>query len=400
MKPAFYPTSSESRLELLDIFRGVALCGIFFVNLEIMHCVFANQKEYLSQFNALPDRIAYRLMQLFFYSKFFPIFSMLFGLGISMQVIKHKEAGNFDSAFIFRRMSVLFILGIAHIVFLWSGDVLHIYAVLGLLTLLFLRVKEEILIFAGLAFLVFPIYDVLLEKIFSALGFDPAGYLVAYPYEEIVHIIRHGNFLERVRFNVFEYISNIRLTLGFFTPLAFSMVLLGVYLGKKKVFLSIPTFVNRIKIQMLTAAIITNSYRLLYIFYLPGTTVFSTYSPVFLQLILITDVFFGLFYLWTIAFLYMRSSFFAKLFRPFSYVGRMALSNYLLQSGIGLLLFSGFGLYERLSPSVAFLIPIATGVFQIVVSKIWLNHFEFGPAEWIWRCLSYKKISAFIPKRN
>jgi uncharacterized protein len=402
MKPTFSPVTPDYRLELLDVLRGSAICGIFFVNIEIMHCVFVNQGEYLSQFNDFPDRLTYRLMQLFFYSKFFPIFSLLFGLGISMQVLKQKESGRFTPAFFFRRTGFLFIIGSVHVIFLWSGDVLHIYALLGLMTFFLLKMKKSFLILIGLCLLVFPIYDVLLEKLFSGMGFNPSSYLAAYPSEEIIQVIRHGSYWERIHFNIVEYISNLPLLLGFFTPLAFSMFLLGIYLGKIKVHSSINGYVEGIKRSMIIAAIAINFYRIIFIFFLPDTAIFSAYRPVFLQLILITDIFFGIFYLWGIAWLYARRSSFAKLIKPLAYIGRMALSNYLLQSVFGFVLFSslGFGLYERLTPAVVFLIPIGTVAIQALLSRWWLAYFHFGPVEWVWRCLSYGKFFPIAMKNN
>lgn len=72
----------------------------------------------------------------------------------------------------------------------------------------------------------------------------------------------------------------------------------------------------------------------------------------------------------------------------------MALSNYILQSVVGLFLFSsvGFGMYERFSPSSTLGIAVLVFLFQIVLSGIWLSFFRFGPLEWVWRCLTYKKI--------
>ena len=100
----------------------------------------------------------------------------------------------------------------------------------------------------------------------------------------------------------------------------------------------------------------------------------------------------GLFYLWIIGWLWYNTKW-KSILSPLKYAGRMALTNYIMQSLIGLILFSsiGFGLYETISPSGALMTAIVTFIFQIIFSKIWLTYFRFGPLEWIWRCMTYKE---------
>ncbi|MGB3776233.1 MAG: DUF418 domain-containing protein [Leeuwenhoekiella sp.] len=109
----------------------------------------------------------------------------------------------------------------------------------------------------------------------------------------------------------------------------------------------------------------------------------------------ISDVIMGIFYLWVLGMVWYFTSW-KKLLSPLKYVGRMALTNYILQSVIGLFLFSsvGFGMYEGFGPSATFGVAIMVFLLQIVWSKIWLDYFRFGPLEWIWRCLTYKKYFA------
>lgn len=82
------PTKPKKRIDLLDIFRGFAILGIFVVNITIMNSTFLNQDEFAQQWTSNIDLISEKILQLFFYTKFFPIFSLLFGLGISMQALK------------------------------------------------------------------------------------------------------------------------------------------------------------------------------------------------------------------------------------------------------------------------------------------------------------------------
>lgn len=111
------PTIPKSRIEVLDVYRGFAVFGIFVVNSVIMHSTFVNQDAYLAQFTSWYDRGTQQFLQLFFYTKFFPIFSLLFGLGIAMQLLKRRQEHQPVLGFLGRRMGFLFLFGAAHIIF-------------------------------------------------------------------------------------------------------------------------------------------------------------------------------------------------------------------------------------------------------------------------------------------
>lgn len=163
------PTSSSQRIELLDVYRGFAIFGIFVVNIVIMHSTFLNQDEFNLQWTSTIDLITDKVLHLFFYTKFFPIFSLLFGLGISMQALKMWEQKKLSFSFFFRRMFILFLIGVCHVVFLWSGDVLNIYAILGLLVTFFIKRSNTFILASALIVLLFPFYDQLLSS-FSNLS--------------------------------------------------------------------------------------------------------------------------------------------------------------------------------------------------------------------------------------
>lgn len=233
------PANKSERIDMLDIFRGFAVFGIFVVNIEIMNCTFFNQGEFSGQWTSTLDQVSVRILQLFFYSKFFPIFSFLFGLGISMQALKKIEENKDSSIFFFRRMFGLFIIGTLHIVLLWSGDVLHLYALLGLLTVVLLKWTNRMLLLSSLALLLFPFYDQVAEHIFTAIGFNPGSFMEGYTSQEVTHIIKNGSYLAGMKLRAMEYLSNIPVLFVFLAPVALSMFLLGLYFGKKKLVYSI-----------------------------------------------------------------------------------------------------------------------------------------------------------------
>ena len=389
------PTDAQKRIDLLDILRGFAVFGIFVVNIEIMNCVFLNQDAFSGQWTSGIDRLSVRIMQLFFYSKFFPIFSFLFGVGISMQALRRMEKGVSSSGFFIRRMGFLFLIGVLHVLLLWSGDVLHLYALLGLMTALLLKRSSKFILAAAVFLLLFPFYEELSGFIFERIGFQPESFLAAYSSQEIIDTIRSGSYVEGVLFRLREWVTNIPLLFVFLAPVALAMFLLGLYFGKKQIFLSIDEFINKTKKPALAIALFTTAYRLFFLFVLLNMNIMSDQAlrPVFLKFMYLSDVVTGLLYLWLIAWLW-KFPVWKKLLAPLQYVGRMALTNYIMHSLIGLILFSsvGFQRYETLSPAETLITATLVFCFQLIFSNLWLSYFYYGPLEWLWRCFSYKKL--------
>ncbi len=388
-------TKEKKRIDLLDIYRGFAIFGIFVVNIIIMNSTFLNQDEFAKQWTSTIDQISEKVVQLFFYTKFFPIFSLLFGLGISMQALKFFDENKLSFSFFGRRMLILFFFGIFHIIFLWSGDVLNLYAIIGLFTTLMIKRSNKLILMLSVLFIFFPFYNHFFEFLFNILNFQPEIYLKNYTGETVNQIIKNGTYLEGMKLRLLEYLSNIPMLFGFLAPVAISMFLLGLYLGKNKIYNSLESFIQRIKKPMLLITIITNIYRITFLFVLVNREIFKleNYREIFIKIMVLSDVAMGLFYLWVIGWIYYNATW-KNVLLPLKYVGRMALTNYIIQSIIGLILFSsiGFKLYETLSPSEAFMTAILVFIFQVIFSKIWLKHFKFGPLEWIWRCLTYKEL--------
>ena len=388
-------TTTSKRIELLDVYRGFAILGIFVVNIVIMNSTFLNQDEFAKQWTSNVDIAVQKVLQLFFYTKFFPIFSLLFGLGISMQAMKLSEKGKLSKAFFFRRMFFLFVFGVLHIVFLWSGDVLNMYALLGLLTVFFISKSNRLILGLSVFFLLFPFYDFLFEQLFMLLGYDPEIFLKEYTGESVNQIITNGTYLEGIQLRILEYFSNLPMLIGFLAPIALSMFLLGMYLGKNKIYESLDVFILKIKKPVLIVTVLSNVYRILFLYVIVKLDVYkiAIARQLFIKLMVVSDVIMGLFYLWIIGWLWYNTSI-KSIFKPLKYVGKMALTNYIMQSFIGLILFSsiGFGLYETMSPFQTFIAAISVFIFQVIVSKVWLTYFQFGPLEWLWRCLTYKKL--------
>ncbi|MBL7472577.1 DUF418 domain-containing protein [Robertkochia sediminum] len=395
-------TPTQQRIEPLDVFRGFAIYGIFVVNIVIMNSTFLNQDEFAKQWTSGIDQLAERILQLFFYTKFFPIFSLLFGLGIAMQTINRSEKGNPDRWFLPRRMFLLFIFGLLHIVLFWSGDVVHLYALLGFPLVCFIKCSNKTLLLLSLGLLLFPFYDQLLQQLFSLLQFHPEVILKDQTGATVHHIITQGSYFEGMVLRLKEYVFNIPMLYGFLAPIAMAMFLLGVYLGKNKIYNTLHEFIDRIKKPAIALAVISNVYRLFFLFVLTDTAMYRTamLRTLFIKVMVVSDVIMGLFYLWLLGWLWYNTTW-KKILSPLKYAGRMALTHYIGQSVIGLFLFSsvGLGLYESFSPSKTLLLATLVFALQVIFSKIWLSYFKYGPLEWIWRCLSYQKVFALKKER-
>ncbi len=389
------PTQRHRRIDLLDVYRGFAILGIFVVNIVIMNSTFLNQDEFAKQWTSNIDQISERILQLFFYTKFFPIFSLLFGLGISMQAMKLRKNNRLNFVFFGRRMFILFLIGVFHIVFIWSGDVLNLYAILGLLVTFFIKRSNKLLLSLSLFFLIFPFYDQVFAFVYDLINYTPGSYLTNYDGAEVHRVISEGSYLEGVKLRLLEYMENIPMLFGFLGPVALSMFLLGLYLGKNKLYLDLDSFIERIKYPAIVFAVISNLYRVAFLYFLPEYEIYSneSFRPFFIKLMVVSDVLMGLFYLWIIGWLWFNSKI-KFLLRPLKYAGKMALTNYIMQSVIGLFLFSsiGLGLYESLSPFETLVTAFTIFFIQLVYSRVWLKYFRFGPLEWIWRCFTYKKL--------
>ena len=218
----------------------------------------------------------------------------------------------------------------------------------------------------------------------------------------MIRIIREGSYREGIQFRLVEYFSNVPLLYTFLAPLAFSMSLLGLYFGKRQFLYSVNWFVDRLAKPMLIIAVLTNIYRILFLFVFPGNVHFNEILiPVAFKLMFLSDVAMGLFYLWLLAWL-IRYPRWRRILSPLRYVGQMALTNYIMQSLIGVIIFAsmGFKLYETLSPTQTLLAAVGVFCFQVLFSRLWLARFRFGPLEWLWRCFSYQRILPIKRKKH
>lgn len=388
------PTPKSDRINELDIFRGFAILGIFMVNILVMNVSFAYRGEWEAEQTGWLQRGSFFVLETVFYSKFFTIFSFLFGAGVALQIQRAKQKGNYSNTFFLRRFVTLFLFGIMHILFIWSGDILHLYGMLGLLLLLFFRGSAKVLLWSATVVFFFPFYTIIFEQIVEWLSFDYSVPLASLSREDIFELKHHGSYLSGIILRLKEYAFAMGLIYSGITPIALTMMLLGGYVVKMGWLENIYNRLIKIRPYLLGALVILMIYRFILLYWIspsfeiPFGSTLSITLTIFFQL---SDIVISFTLLWLIGYLWNKGVF-KQLLSPLQYVGRMALSNYISQSVIGYLIMRTFNGYEYFSAFGCIILVLGVYSIQIILSKLWLAKFMFGPLEWLWRCISYMKL--------
>ena len=384
------PTTERQRHVILDALRGLALMGIALANFpEFGLWTFLSSKEQMAMPTASVDEIARFLEYLLVDGKFYTIFSLLFGIGFSLILARHGRR------LFIRRMLVLVCIGFLHLMFIWSGDILLLYAIGGLLLTLFVGLNDKGLLVIALSLILIPVgLDALTEfwgvdfagpfyqqwwRVAEAQGINEDNFASwlrdAHSYQEMFAFLLQGA-CERM----WEFVEGHRL------PKVVGLFILGYLVGKHRLYARLqdlplkrlfwPLLLLALPLSMLYAWSATNGHPW-------GRTVHSL-------LYAVSVIPMAVVYIIGVCLAYLRHPN-AVAFRCLAAPGRMALTNYISQSLIGVLLFYGVGFGLGTSFGLIHIELAALTVFllQIVLSLLWLRHFRFGPLEWLWRLLTY-----------
>lgn len=392
---------SNSRAAVLDGLRGFALLGIVIINSMTIFAVPGAIPDFSFPLPAV-DRLLQDAVLLLVESKFFTLFSLLFGIGFAIQL---NSAERQNAAFlprISRRFAALFVFGCLHIAFFWDGDILLIYAVTGLLLVAMRRISDRAIRRWVVSLLAVPGALVLAIFIFSIVGrFDSnLNTLLAGTDREIAQSFSNlvasqpaifASFMDAIPLRISSYSEVLPLLMSRI-PTVLAMFLIGLYVGRKKIYLDLESWVPVLRKW--------RSVGLGFGFGLASAVLISTKTlPATSALVaLIEDQYIvgplaaiGL--ACGFALLYLRAAK-SKTFEAFARVGRMALTNYLMQSVVLTFLAYGWGLGLATKVSGFGVLAIAFFLFlaQSVASSLWLRVFAFGPMEWIWRSLTYLRL--------
>jgi uncharacterized protein len=403
------PISAQERIYTLDVIRGFALLGIFIMNMPTFNVsLFANVLN-PQQFPGRLDQWVATGGEVLFSGKFNSMFSMLFAVGFTIQLERlAARAPAHATAIYLRRIFWLFLFGVIHACVFWTGDVLHIYALFGLVLLALRRAPDKVLwTLFGLC-LLYPAG----MGIYRLLTFDPAeraAWMVVIKAWDATNnaAYGHGSFLAAAREHTREmmfYFTDPRMLLIMtrFYVAIFSTMILGLLLGRHHVFQNSARYlpqVRRVQWWTLALGVVTGV-----VFGIWEATVTDTLTPTPFRVIasicyILCRVSIMAFYVATIVRAVHHEGWRRRL-APMATAGRMPLTNYLLQTLIATFVFYGWGLgfWGRVGPALDMVLAFAIFfAIQVPLSKWWLARFELGPMEYLWRRLSYGRAGVVRP---
>ena len=399
----------KHRLITVDALRGFALLGIMLAHFIYWYTAGPLPQEIYSKYQGVGSTVANIFTELFVSGKFFAFFSFLFGLSFYLQMrgLEHDQR-TFISRYTWR-LILLMVIGVLHHA-MWQGDILSIYVPLGFVLLAMRKLNNKWVLVLGILLAInVP------GKIYEAVNFLLTNPGVtnfgdfAKDAGQYNDVITKGSWLTIFKYNLSRFITKfqfqvnsgrIYITLGFF--------LLGTYVGRKKWFENLedarPTIKKICKKSALIMVLalvaglgmfgLDAAFKLGWQQNLVAGDIFSIFYQVYNAAMVV-------FFISGLTLLMYRRSW-QKLLYPMAAVGKMALTSYIAQTVFGLLLFYGigFGLYGKTSPGTNFLIAIGFFVLQVFFSRWYLQYFNYGPLEWLWRSGTYLKWQPFVKKKQ
>jgi uncharacterized protein len=399
-------TPTQQRIEIIDVLRGFTLLGIIIVHFAEQYYAGMHPEShpnFTSKF--LGDDIMMGFIGIFISGKFFMIFSFLFGLSFFLQLSKSDSSIKFVGKF-FWRLLILLAIGFVHHLH-YRGDILTIYAMLGVGLLLCYKLPDKFLLIVALV-LTINLPSVVVrggqalnpppqtenQNPFAGNNDDNEKYYTTVKEGSYIEIVQ-ANFHElefKYRFQVDS--GRIYITMGLF--------LLGLYAGRKRIFENwrenLPLFKKFLKRSLWTIL----GLILFAAAFFGGAELMKIKIPEAIQWMaggLVFDAFnlaLATIYVATIVLLFQKEKWKTRLMQFYA-VGRMGLTTYLMQTFFGVLLFFGigFGLLGEIGALASVGIGLVIFMGQIYFSKWWLARFRFGPVEWLWRSATYLKVQEF-----
>ncbi|MBX7072316.1 MAG: DUF418 domain-containing protein [Pirellulales bacterium] len=384
-----------SRLVEVDALRGFALFGILVVNSAVFASPYYGSGLADPAFTSPLDQATRWLLATFFEGKFYLLFSFLFGYSFTLQMASAERAGANFLPRIWRRQIGLALIGIAHAVLLYPGDILTTYAVLGLVLLALRRISDRRAL--QLAVLLVVLIALLLATAGLTMWLLSEG-----PDPATIHADSRQAIAAYRQSPATALCQNLRdlpeslLGIGLLqAPSALAMFLLGLVAGRRRLFAELLDHRHILQRMLWIGMLVGLPGALGYAY---ATTRFNDLAISVLGLALgwltaplLTGAYIAAAML---AFQTPRGGQAARRLAP---AGRMALSNYLLQSLVCALIFTAYGLGEvgRIAPPAVLL--LACGIFtgQLALSDWWLREHTYGPVEWLLRALTLAKWPAW-----
>jgi uncharacterized protein len=360
------PTPPEERVPGLDILRGLALCGVLLENMQHFASPSYSEWAFGAQGSAA-DRAVVWGLRLLCDNKVYMLFALLFGHGIGLQLRRAAASQAGFAGLQLWRMGTLALIGFAHSL-LWEGDILFTYALLAVL-LLPLRARSSALLRRVAAvFLCLP-------SAALAAAWAGAAWAGLAPGARAGFDAALGEHLYPLRQSCF----------------AFAMLAVGFAAGRAGALPGTPALgaATRRRLPLAAALALAGHGVGLALMARARGTALSAPGVALEASIAVGAP--ALVYLYAAGALrWLESAAWRRRLRPLAALGRTTLSNYLLQSVLGVVVLArAQDAFGPLSPPAGVALSCAILALQVAASAAWLRRFRFGPVEWLWRALSY-----------
>ncbi|MGK0577419.1 DUF418 domain-containing protein [Macrococcus capreoli] len=377
------------RIESIDVLRGLSIIGILFMNIVGFHMneVYTAPLDY---FSTPLEQWSYQLNIVFIHNSFYPIFAFLFGFGLAIMAENIAARGGNFIPVLYRRMIAMLIFGLLHGFFLFYGDILNVYAVLGALAILLLLLPNivTLIVAAGLALLyLLTLLPTILAVMLHPNYFNTINFNFEGKQNEWLHIMTSGDYSKIVHLNQsFFYegfaVINPDTTLSYILSIM-PFVLLGMFVKRANILSAITQYKGTMLFLSIVFAILGIMIKYSVIAYRLNPIAsdgFIYYGGVLLSVCYI---------IWVT--LLCEYPIIKRGMHPFKLMGKMSFTLYIMQSVLMFIVFYVFRLYGQLTLIEVYGVAIIIVLFQIVFATIYFSKFKQGPLEWVWRKITYLK---------
>ena len=357
------PVAADERIVALDVLRGFAMFGVL-----LAYCMWSLGTAPDDSWSPLDQKLG-MAVNFVVDGKFYTILAFLFGLGFSIQLGRAVSDAAAVTTYC-RRLAALAAIGLVHALLLRNGDILLPYALTGFLMIPFRREPAPVILVAALVALLFPA-TARLVWLASGIPIPQRPSLANAPY-----------LVENAAWVRYWYTTAI-----LSWPANLTLFLFGLLAGRARLLPYVaerPRLLVRIAILGLLAAV--GFFALDRVLGMMIANVAGSFGSLIFT-----------FHCWGLSSCYaamlllaLRTETGTRILTPLATIGRLALTNYLMQAGVIVPLCLIFGWFDRFTPTTSLLLAIALfALVQLPFSILWVKRFQFGPAEWLWRLLTY-----------
>ncbi|MEV4169992.1 DUF418 domain-containing protein [Nonomuraea sp. NPDC049709] len=383
-RPDIRPTAA--RIASVDALRGFSLLGILVVNIAFLASGYRMAGMAEPAFDSSLDWGVRWVVTLFLENKFYLLFSFLFGYSFTLQVDSARRQGRPFVPMFLRRLAGLFLLGLAHAVLLFPGDILTTYAAVGLALLIFRAIRPRTAVLLAVALTLLLALGFVLLAVLASAGLDMSGRLADESAQVAASNSALGGGFWQIVSEHLRKLSLIIVARVFFQgPAVLAACLIGLAVGKLGVLRDVAAYTGTLRrLQWIGFPVgLAGAF-----FYTLSAWTGSVHKFWGEAVDLVTAPLLAAAYAAT----FLRVlPYVPRVARALAAPGRMALSNYLAQSLICALIFTGYGLalLDRVSPPLEVLIALGIFAAQVLYSRRWLRRHRYGPVEWLLRFLTY-----------